>query len=111
MLRAVEGDAVAEEAIEMTVLAGEDHRPAGAADRVADITFLKQHALARNPIHVRCGIDLGTVGTDGVRGVVVGKDKENVGAFGGGGKLQSQIERQNQEDTFHDWYLQYSGIV
>ena len=46
-----------------------------------------------------------------MRGVVVGKDKENVGAFGGGGKLQSQIERQNQEDTFHDWYLQYSGIA
>ena len=83
LLRAVEGDAVAEEAIEMTVLAGEYHRPARAADGIADITFLEQHPFARDAVHVRRGVDLRAVRTNGVCRVVVGKDKENIRALVG----------------------------
>ena len=62
----------------MTVLPGQDDRAAGAADGVGDITFLEEHPLIRQPIHVGRGVDLRTVSADRVRRVVISEDEQNI---------------------------------
>ena len=80
LLRAVEGDAVAKEAVEVTVFAGEDDRAARAADGVAHVAALKEHAFARQTIHVRRLVDLRAVRADSMCGVIVCENKDNVRA-------------------------------
>ena len=69
---------VPQKAVQVAILSGQDDRAAGAADGVGDITFLEEHALIRQPIHVRRGVDLRTIGTDGVGRVVISEDEQNI---------------------------------
>ena len=62
----------------MTVLPSQDDRATGTADGVGDITFLEQHALICQPIHVGRGVDLRTVSADRVRRVVISEDEQNI---------------------------------
>ena len=82
-LPAVEGAVIVTKAIAVAVFAGEDHRPRGAADGVGAETVLEQRALAGKPVDVRRFDQLRAVGRDGGRGMVVGKDEQDVRAGGG----------------------------
>ena len=62
----------------MTVFPSEDDCATGPADGVGDITFLEQHALICQPIHVGRGVDLRTISADRVRRVVISEDEQNV---------------------------------
>ena len=62
----------------MTVFPSEDDRATGAADGVGDITFLEEHALIRQPIHVRRGVDLRTISANCMRRVVISEDEQNI---------------------------------
>jgi hypothetical protein len=73
------------EAVEVVVLAGQDARPAGAADGVRDQAAVEPDALLADPVDVR-GVDelpRVAVGADRLVGVVVGEDQDDVGLLGG----------------------------
>ena len=67
---------------------GHDDAAAGGADGVGDEAVGKAHAAGGEAIDVGGLIDLAAVGADGVGGVVVRHDEEDVGSAGGrlGGK-------------------------
>jgi len=57
---------------------------------------MKQHALACQPIDVGGLIQLGAVGTDSLDGVIIRKDKQDVGTLGS--PLDHQGHRRQEED-------------
>ena len=69
LLGAVEAVAVAEEAVDVAVLAGQDDGPAGAADRVGHQAAVEEHPFAGEAIDVRRLEQLQgmLVGADGLR--------------------------------------------
>ncbi len=69
-------------AIHMTVLPGQDRRPARCADGIAAVTVVQTHSAMGKPINVRCRSDrrkCAAIGADRIRGMVVGHGVENVG--------------------------------
>ena len=79
LLVAVEGVAVAEEPVEVAVLAGLDHGAARAADGIGDVAAVEAHALVGDAVHVRGGHARRIVGTERLLTVVIGKDEDDVG--------------------------------
>ena len=73
------------DAIFVAVFAGEDGGAAGCADGIFDETIAEAHAFPGEAIHVGSDVDLAAVGADGVGGVIIGHDKEDVWAGGVGG--------------------------
>ena len=66
----------------MAVLAGQDHRPARGADGVGYRTAGEAHPLSRQLIQVWSVVpgETAAIGTDGVGGVIVGEDKQDIGS-------------------------------
>ncbi len=79
--------AVVVEAVGVRVLAGLDHRAAGAADGVRDEAAVKAHALFGDAVHVRRFEQLAAVAiaADGLAGQVVAENEDNVRRLGGAG--------------------------
>src|SRR5205823_861921 len=65
---------------------GQNGGPAGRADRVGDEALREAHAFLREAVEVRRLVDLAAVSADGVGGVVVGHDVEDVRPGIGGGE-------------------------
>ena len=78
LLCAVKGNAVAEKAVQMTVLPGQDDRATGTANGVRDITLLEKHAFICQSIHVGRGVDLRTISANCMRRVVISEDEQNI---------------------------------
>ena len=72
-------------AVDVAILAGKNGRPAWRADRVGHETVRETHAVMGNAVEVWRLVDLAAVATQGMGGVVVGHDVENVGRFRLGG--------------------------
>jgi hypothetical protein len=70
----------------VAVLAGEDGGAAGSADGVDGVTAVEADAFFGDAIDIWCFVDLAAVSADGVGGVVVGHDEEDVRMFGGEGE-------------------------
>lgn len=71
----------------MTVLARQDNRSAGTANRIAAKTVAKQHPFPSKSINIGCRVNVlqqTAIGTDRMWRVVVGKYKENVWSAVGG---------------------------
>src|SRR6185369_6840275 len=67
------------DAIAVGVFSGENARAAWGADGVDGKTAVEAHAVPGQSVEVRRLVDFAAVGADGVRGVVVGHDEDNVG--------------------------------
>jgi hypothetical protein len=70
LLGSVELISVAEEAVQVAVLARLDDRPAGPADRVGDVAVVETHALFGEPVEVGRLVELQPIG----RHFLVGAD-------------------------------------
>ena len=98
-LAAVKRAVVVGKAIQVAVLAGEDHRPRRAADRVGAEAIAKESAFPRDPIDVGRVDQLRAIGGDGGRRMVVGKDEDDVGPTwrGRGSRRLGGREKQSHE--------------
>ena len=67
------------------MLAGENDSAARCADRVGDEAPVEAHAFVGEAVEVGRLVDGRAVGAQGAGGVVVGEDKDDVGAFVVGG--------------------------
>ena len=65
-------------AIEVTILAGEDAGAAGSTDRVGDEAVVELHSSGGNSVDVRGLVYLAAIGADGMGGVIVGHDEDDV---------------------------------
>ena len=65
--------------VDVVVGAGEDRRARGRADRVRDVAMLEPHAALGQPVDMGRVVDSCAIGRDGLRGVVVGHDEDDVG--------------------------------
>ena len=104
LLRAVErGVRVVGKPVQVAVFSGEDGRARRAADRVGHETAVKAHALFREAVDVRGIEQLArvAVGADGLVGVIVGKNKDDVRRFrGAGGTCEGgNREKAKQEES------------
>ena len=63
---------------DVAVLAGEDHAAAGRADGVRAEAVVEAHALLGDAVDVGRLVDLAAIGADGVRGMVVRHDVQDV---------------------------------
>ena len=84
------------DAVLVAVLAGEDRGAAGRADGVGAEAVGEAHAAVGDAVDVRRLIDAAAVGRDGMGGVIVGHDEENVGrgpslGEGGGAEQANQF--------------------
>ncbi len=82
LLSPIKGLAVADETVSVAMLAGKNDRSTRPANRIGHKAIPKQHSFAGQTIQVGCLVDLGPVGAQRLRAVVVGKDKQDVGPFG-----------------------------
>ncbi len=78
-LASVEGDGVVADPVEVTVFPGQDDRPARGADAVRAEAVLEADALAGDPVDPRRPVESAPVAADGLGGVVVGHDEQDVG--------------------------------
>ena len=84
LLGPVELVSVDQEAVGMGILAGLDGGPHGPADRVGHVALLEEHAVAGERVDVWRGavfLEPGVIGSDGLIGMIVGKDEQDVRAF------------------------------
>ena len=68
-------------AVDVAVLAGEHHRAAGGTDRIGAEAVQEDRAFISDPVDVRSLIDARAVGRDGLSGVVVGENEDDVRAL------------------------------
>ena len=107
LLRTVERrSAVHQKPVQVTVLAGEDHRAAWPADRVGDVTLAESHALLRDTIHVRRLVDARAIRADRPRRVVVGENEEDIRplsrlGWGRGHQAANQAKRHQRHSFFN----------
>ena len=90
------------DAVLVAVLAGEDGGAAGRADRVGAEAVGEAHAAVGDAVDVRRLVDAAAVGGDGVGGVVVGHDEEDVGL----GALPWRGRRSRAGQSVHGGYKQ-----
>jgi hypothetical protein len=64
--------------IDKTVLSGEHHRPTGSTYGVGHKTFIKQGALLGNSVNVGRVVQIMSVGTYGLKSVIIGHDKNDI---------------------------------
>ena len=103
-LRAVEAAVgVVEEAVGVAVLAGEDGGPRRPADGVGHEAPVEAHALLRDAIDVGRLDQLPriAIGADGLVGVVVGEDEDDVGPLGGEGRGRREQKGREGEEAGH----------
>ena len=67
-------------AIDVTVFAGEDGSATRCADGIHRETMVETDAFLREPINVRCLVDLAAIRADRMRRVIVRHDENDVGA-------------------------------
>ncbi len=84
LLRAVKPQRVVPQAIEMTVLSGQDYRATGSADAVGAEAVLELDPLFRDAVDIRSCVDSASVAAHGMGGMVVTHDKKDVRFFGPG---------------------------
>lgn len=82
----VQGVVEGVDAVLVTVLTGEDGGAGGGADGVGHEAVGEAGSLGGKAVDVGCAVDAAAVGGDGVGGVVVGHDEQDVGAGGGLGQ-------------------------
>ena len=82
LLASVERVAVSDEAVQMAVLACQDNGPARPTDRVGTEGVVESNALVGQPIEIGRLIDLAAIGRDGMRGMVVAHDVDDIGPLG-----------------------------
>lgn len=85
LLVAVEAVVIVHEAIDMAVLSGENDGAAWSADGIGAEAFIEAHALTGQFVDIGSGIEHvvdPVVSSNGMRGVVVGENKDNVWLFG-----------------------------
>ena len=80
----------------MAVFAGEDHRPAWPANAIGTKRILKQYSFLGDPVNVRRVVDLGSVGANGMTGMIIREDKNDVGSLGNLG-LEEGDEKQAKD--------------
>ena len=100
------GVRVIREAVDVIVGPREDCRAARPADRIRDEAAVEAHAFLGEPVDVR-GLDqlpLVAVGADGLVGVVVGIDEDDVRALGFGGE-DGRAKQQQGEETGHTPFI------
>src|SRR6185312_13633714 len=84
-LRTVEAAVgVVVEAVGVRILAGDERGPARAADRIANHAAIEANSVLTDAIDIRRVEQLAgvAVGTDGLVGVIVGEDDDDVGGRG-----------------------------
>jgi hypothetical protein len=67
--------------VEVAVLSCQQRGATGGADRVTDIAFIESHTCIRNGIEIGCQVGRlksSAVGSDGLKGVVVGKEPQYI---------------------------------
>ena len=79
-LLAVPLGAVPDHSVGFAVLAGQNGRPAGATDRIDVERMSEERPFLGNPVEVGTLIDRPWVRSDGAQGMIVTKEKENVGS-------------------------------
>ena len=104
LLRAVELVAVLAEAVDVAVLACEDDRAGWPADGVGDVTAVEAHAAIGDAVDVGGLVAVGAVGADGLVGVVVGHDEEDVGGLGEGWRGETD-RNQDGSSVGHGWKI------
>lgn len=62
----------------MRILARLNHRPHRTTNAVGNVTAIEADSLFGDAVNIGCLVDLGTVTTDRLISVVVGKDKQDV---------------------------------
>ena len=85
LLRPVKNVGVVANAMEMAVLSSEDGGPARGAYPVGAKAVVEPHASPSDPVDVRGLVEAAPIAADGLRGVVVGHDEDNVGRGRGEG--------------------------
>ena len=99
-IKAVEGG----HPIQVGILSREQDGPAGSADGIGHEGFCKADSILRQTINIRSLIDLGTIGGDGVLGVVVREDEKDVrrdGEAAGAKGKSSQQGGEKKGESFH----------
>ena len=97
LLVPVKGVSVVHEAIFMAVLSAHDDGAGGTADGVGAERVFEEHAVSGELVDFRGGVDgfePAIVGADGVGGVVVGEEEDDVGAL----LLGEECEREQEKD-------------
>jgi hypothetical protein len=79
----------------MAIFPGEQNGPAGSANRVGDKTIGEQSAFLGNTVDARCLHQFATVSTDGLLGMIIGENDENIGVLL---RLQKQWSIQYKEN-------------
>ena len=89
------------EPVHVRILAGQDDGAAGSADGIGDEGAIETHAFLGDAVDVRRLVQLPrvAVGADGLIGMVIGEDEDDVGLLGGSGGQESadQTEKKCQE--------------
>lgn len=78
----------------MAVLARQDAGSRGTADGIGTERVVKDGPFVCDSVQIRSFVDLGSVSTDGLQGMVVGKQEDNVGPFGLGRFVSRRGARQ-----------------
>ena len=98
----VEGVVQGIDTVAVRVLSREDCSAAGRADGVGDETVLKPHSLGGQAVDIRRLIDPRPVAADGIRRMVVGHDKKDVGARSLGGRPRTSHAESKSCNTAGD---------
>src|SRR5207244_505036 len=101
LLRAVEGDAIVDQPIDVAVFAGEDDGPARRADRIRAEAVAKEHALLRQLIDVRRPVYLRAIRANGMGRMIVAEDEENVRPRCTEGERRRQQQNETHENAKH----------
>ena len=106
LLVMVEAVTVGVFAVHVTVLAGQQRGATGSADRVPHVATIEANAVAGDAIDVGGGVErlqASTVGSDGLVGVIVAEDPDDVGSAGG----RRQVSQRQCQGCGYHYVLSY----
>ena len=78
----IETVSIALESVLVTVLTRKDTSPAWSADRIGAEVRFEESSFRGNPVDVRSVVDFRTVSRDGLGGVIVREDEDDIGFCG-----------------------------
>ena len=78
---------------------------AGAQIELVDVAAVEGHALPRDAVEVGGFDQLRPIGPNGMRGMVVGEDEEDVGFLGCGWGETSQGQEREKEIDLHFYFF------
>ena len=93
LLTAIETVAIGHKAVEVTVLTGQDHCTAGAADGIGHKTVLEAHSLTGDAVYIWSLVAVGTICTDSLVTVVIRENEQDVGGLA----IRCQAKCQGEE--------------